>query len=178
VCELIGGSTGTMLQLANDTATACIVKSVVHPVYMVMNSASSAISFDNVLSEESTIAVDGCHTAVTLPVDNDSSLTGVAGGVKGVPLTVAADVNEASILTCEQSDVVDMHITETDQLSTHDVVMHLDDIGAANIVLQYSDIVEEAGEMVLTSLNDHCYEISDISNHNIATVLYDEGSAE
>lgn len=158
-----------MFLSADNAVTSCVVKSIVHPVYMIMNSTSD--NFE--LSTETSVATEVSHTSVSLPVDGDASLTGVAGHVAEVPLTVAAGVNEASILTCDHSDV-DMPLTETDQLSTHNVVMHLDDIGATNIVLQYSDIVEEAGHMVLTSLNDHCYEISDDANHSIATVLYDK----
>lgn len=172
---LLGGDTGSMFMSADNAVTSCVVKSVVHPAYLVMNSTS--VNFNTELSTELPIAADVSDTSVTLPVDSDASLTCVGGDVVEMPLTVAADVSEVSILTCDHSDV-DMHLTETDQLSTHNVVMHLDDIGATNIVLQYSDIVEDAGHMVLTSLNDHCYEIADDANHSIATVLYDDSCVE
>jgi len=117
-----------MFQMSNNRTTACIVKSVVHPVYMVMNNTEPHANF--------TVATtDDKSTLLTQPLPVDTSLT------------VHGDIGDLS----------DSQLTET-----NNVVMHLDDIGVTNIVLQYSDIVEETGEMVLTSLTDHCYEIADI----------------
>ena len=137
---VVGSCADSMFQMSDNT-TSCVVNSVLHPVYMVMNNTSPDANSTINTADESTTMTLSCS------VDSDA--------VHG-----------------EIGDLSDSPLNET--------VMHMDDIGATNIVLQYSDI-EEDGEMVLTSLSsltDHCYEIADVSNHNVGTVLYDDGCTE
>ena len=177
-----------MLQSVDDQTTSCVVRSVTHPVYMVMKSSDTRPDVIDTSISSSADVDPPDFSQLTLPdVTIDTSLTADADTSLTIPtddsdtslaLTASSETSiltcgsEAPILTLTSNDMTLSSAGSHQPLSADDVVMNLDDIGASNIVLQYGDIVGDDGELVMAPLTDHCR--YDMTTDNI----YDDGSTD